>query len=468
MQDIRHIKLQPLSGFPEHLPAEQLAFERVRARIEAAYRRCGFVPLETPAVERWQVLTAKGGIQKQVFSVGRPRERAAPQLDMFDALNPEMGLRFDLTVPLARYVVQHASNLTFPFRRYQIQPVWRGERPQRGRFRQFYQADIDVVGRSRLDILYDAEVLAVTSEALAAIECLPGFALHVSSRRILSGLLADFGIAEYADELLRQIDKASRDGLDSMLDKVRELVPGRPTGFMKTLSELMRSTGASVEYIRGILKDRTQALAGLAKLEVVYNAALRLGVQTDRLVLDTGIVRGLDYYTGTVFETFVRGNADWGSIASGGRYDDLAGVFGAQRFPGVGGSIGLSRLVDLLLSNNLLAAETATPASVLITVLEREQFMGEYLAIAAELRSSGIGCEVFLQPARLGEQLGYADRMGFCLAVIAGGAEFNNGAVKVKDIRRRQEQTVPRAELVAFVRRCLPAAGGATEWRNAP
>lgn len=455
MEQTRRVKLQPLSGFPEYLPSGQLAFERVRSLIEGAYRRYGFVPVETPAVERWQVLTTKGGIQKQIYSVGRPRPRTqadAAQLDMFDLLNPEMGLRFDLTVPLARYVVQHANDLTFPFRRYQIQPVWRGERSQKGRFREFYQADVDIVGRSKLDPLYDAEMLAVMTAALDALECLPGFRIHISNRRILSGLMADFGIAETADEAIREIDKAARDGMDKALNQVDELVSGGPTGFMQTLHQLMHSKGSNIDALKEALNGRAQALAGLNELETVYSTALRLGVPEDRLLLDPTIARGLDYYTGTVFETFVSEREEWGSIASGGRYDDLASVFGAQRFPGVGGSIGLSRLAGLLMADGLLAEETATTADVLVTILDRDEHMDDYLALASEVRAEGIACEIFLQKARLGEQLGYADRMGFRLAVIAGGDEFERNVVKIKNVAEREEKEIKRSELLSYLR----------------
>ncbi|MBN1809834.1 MAG: histidine--tRNA ligase [Planctomycetes bacterium] len=444
----KYIKVQAISGFGEYLPGEQIAFDKMRSLIEQVYRRYGFSPLETPAVERWEILTAKGGIERQIYSVGKPESMDSSQI--------ELGLRFDLTVPLARFVAQYAGALTFPFRRYQIQPVWRGERPQQGRFRQFYQADIDIIGSGDLDPIYEAEILCVINDAFDSMEGVPEIKIHVSNRKILTGLCVDFGIAARAGELLREVDKAQRDGNRAVIAAIGEMLgQDEPTGFRETLEQLLDAVGSGLEELTELLEGRTQALDGVEELREVYEAAVKLGVPANRLVLDPTIARGLDYYTGTVYETFVQGYDKWGSICSGGRYDDLAGYFTTQRYPGVGVSIGLTRLVDLLMKNGMLETGRKSTADVLVTMQDRDRFLDRYLEIARGLRSAGVNTEVFPEDRRLMKQLGYGGRIGIPLAVIAGGDEFERGVAKVKNLETREEREIRLEELTEGIRGML-------------
>jgi histidyl-tRNA synthetase len=459
----KYIKVQAISGFTEYLPGEQIAFNRTRELIERVYQRYGFTPLETPAVERWEILTAKSGIDRQIYSVGKPEAPAHGEAEPSEKTSqskftnmtfdqPELGLRFDLTVPLARFVAQHANDLTFPFRRYQIQPVWRGERPQQGRFRQFYQADIDVIGSGELDPIYEAEVLCVINDAFKALTFMPEVKVHISNRKILTGLCVDYGISARAAEVLREVDKAQRDGAQAVKDAVtRLLARDMPAGFESLLSELVGGIGADIKALNKILKGRSQALAGVAELDRVHKAAVSLGVPSDRLIIDPTIARGLDYYTGTVYETIVTGFDQWGSVCSGGRYDDLASYFTTQRYPGVGVSIGLSRLVDLLMKNGMLKAERKSVADVLVTMQDRAAFLDKYLAIARSLRDAGINTEVFSDDARLMKQLGYGGRIGIPFAVVAGGDEFTRNTAKVRDLATREEKEFSLAELASGI-----------------
>jgi len=287
------------------------------------------------------VLTAKSGMRRQIFTVGRPEEDQGE--------GAELGLRFDLTVPLARYVVQHAEELAFPFRRYQIQKVWRGERAQRGRFREFTQCDIDIVGSGTLDLVHDAEVLAAINGVLDQID-LPGFEIRISNRKILGELFRAAGVPlEQAVPGLRVIDKSNRLGVETMWRAMSEA--GIPPAVTEAVFRLLEA--ATLDEARGVLAGTGADPSGVDELAKVIDTAVQLGLPSGRLRIDYSIARGLDYYTGTVCETFVSGHEDWGSICSGGRYDDLASYFSQRAFPGVGVSIGLSRLLDLLVQGSI-------------------------------------------------------------------------------------------------------------------
>jgi histidyl-tRNA synthetase len=327
-------KVEPVSGFPEWLPNERLEEQRIIRTIQGVYELYGFVPIETPAVERLDVLTAKGGMQRQIFSLGRPQE---------DDSNQGLGLHFDLTVPLARYVVQHAPKLSFPFRRYQIQKVWRGERSQKGRFREFYQCDVDIIGRGALDLIHDAEIPCVINATFEALG-IPDFEIHVSNRRIFGAVLAAFGIPERQDgglndrfiSALRAIDKTHRDGVEQTREALAGI--GLAAEAIQSVVDLIqcRDLPAAELLLSSIGADQ----AGLRELKSVMVGAKALGMPGERLVVDFRIARGLDYYTGTTYESYIKGKESWGSICSGGRFDDLASYFTSQKYPGVGISIG--------------------------------------------------------------------------------------------------------------------------------
>ncbi|GAA2040183.1 histidine--tRNA ligase [Catenulispora yoronensis] len=437
------VKASAVSGFPEWTPAMRLAELRLIDAIRNQYELYGFTSIETPAVERMSVLTAKGGIRHQVFTVGRPSDD--------DGEDAVLGLHFDLTVPLARYVVQHAEELAFPFRRYQIQKVWRGERAQRGRFREFTQCDIDIVGRSALDLVHDAEILAVIAAVFDAVE-IPGFEIRISNRKILGDLLGSRALPpDLVAEALRCVDRSGRDGLEAVRSAMTELTV--PHDLVEATVELL-GTGDLAEA-RRLLRHVGAVTRGVDELELVVDSALQLGLPSERLRIDFSIARGLDYYTGTVYETFIVGNEAWGSVCSGGRYDDLASYFTTRSYPGVGVSIGLTRLVDLLVQAGHLAVGASTPTAALVTTQNRHQFMKDYLGLARTLRAAKIPTEVYLEPAALRDQIAYASSQGIRAAIIAGERELENDVVTVRDLRDHVQETVTGDALADHIKNLL-------------
>lgn len=432
------ISIGPISGFPEWLPELRIAEQRLAATIREQYELFGFAPIATPAVERMDVLLAKGGIPRQIYTLGRAAE---------DTDETSLGLHFDLTVPLARYIAQHGDQLTFPFRRYQIQSVWRGERAQRGRFREFTQCDADIVGSGSLDLVHDAE-LAVLINAVFERLGVGDFVVRISNRKILASLCAAHGLdAGQTAEALRIIDKG---GIGQPEATGRALADsGFGTDLAGEVADLLACQG--LDEAAGVLAKAGAATEGIDQLSAVVDASAKLGMPADRLVCDLAIARGLDYYTGTVYETFVRGNESWGSVCSGGRYDDLASYFTKRAHPGVGISIGLTRLLDLLVQSGRVQAGASTPARVLVTMLDRDRFFARYLDLARALREAGIPTDLYLQPDALRDQLAYAAAKGFAYAVIAGQREFDAGMVALRDLRTRAQEQVPIDSLPARV-----------------
>jgi histidyl-tRNA synthetase len=440
------IRVGPVSGFPEWTPAVRRTELRVLDAIRASFELHGFMPIETPAVERMDVLTAKGGMQRQIYSLRKPSED--------EATGAELGLHFDLTVPLARYVAQRAQELTFPFRRYQMQKVWRGERAQRGRFREFYQCDIDIIGSGSLDLLYDAEIVSVIASVFRGL-ALPGFEIRLSNRRVLSSLISRWGIEGRArDQFLRIIDKHGSKGPDSVANALTQAET--PTDLIALTQRLLAFT--DLDSAERLVVDAGADPAGVRDLKEVADAAWRLGVRPDELRVDLSIARGLDYYTGTVYETFLNGHEEWGSVCSGGRYDDLAGYFTNQSLPGVGVSIGLTRLLDLLVQSELFPLESPSPTRVFVAVQDRTH-LDSCLGVAAMLRKGDIPTEVYMQARRLGEQLSYASALGIPLAVIIGASEVSGGYVTVRDLRSAEQTTVPNDEVLPTVLRALQTDG---------
>jgi histidyl-tRNA synthetase len=413
----------------------KLVEQRFIDTIRAEFERFGFTPIETPAVERFDILDAKAGIGRQIYQVIRPAEDGGSSTG--SGSDGELGLHFDLTVPLARYVVQHAHELQFPFRRYQIQKVWRGERAQRGRFREFYQCDIDIVGREKLDVLYDAEVPCVLASIFGRLE-LPPFAIHISNRRILSDVFAAFGHGDRSGDLLRIVDRFHKVGAERV---ARDLVHDGLSAAQADAVMALIAAG-TVDEARAVAAGAGTKSDAFDDLEVVMRSADQLGMPPGRLQLDLSIARGLDYYTGTVFETFVTDHVSWGSICSGGRYDDLASQFGSKTsFPGTGISLGLTRLLDLLRSEGLVAEGASTPSQAMVLVLERDH-LPDYLGYARTLREAGIATEVHFQPAKLAKQLAYASSKGIPCVVIAGEDELARHEVVVRDMRSREQHSV--------------------------
>jgi histidyl-tRNA synthetase len=443
-------KVKPalLRGFDqEYLPGEQLQFNALVDLIRRNFELFGFLPLETPSAERAEVLTSKGGVEKEIYAL---RRLAA---DPEDEAAAKGALRFDLTVPLARYVAMHERELAFPFRRYQIQRVWRGETPQarKGRFREFYQCDIDIIGRDKLGYLAEAEIPSVIYRVFREM-AIGEFRIRINNRKVLAGLVKHFGIAEQnSAAVLRILDKSEKEEAFKLREQLEsEGVPGAAAKQLFDLVSEKRETGETLD----LLSRFPECEQGLKELTSIVASIRDFGVPDTAFVVDLGIVRGLGYYTGTIYETSLVDHPEVGSICSGGRYDDLASYFTETKLPGVGISIGLSRLFAKLSEAKLLRPLARTPAEVLVTTMDPAR-LSDYLKMAQELREAGINTEVYLEQAKFKKQLEYAERKGFRVALIAGGDEFAQGAVQVKNLATRTGANCPRDGLVQAVRSTL-------------
>jgi len=440
------IQPRAVSGFPEWLPEEEAEFQRLLTIIREGFETFGFAQIETPAAELMEVLASKGEINKQIYALYRP---AAAE----EERETDLALHFDLTVPLARYVAMNFEKLTFPFRRYQIQKVWRGERPQKGRFREFYQCDIDVIGHETLDPLNDAEIPSVIYEIFRRLE-IGDFVIRVSNRKILQGVLADAGVTgEPALDVLRIVDRLARTGKETvrreLMDECR-----LSASMIDSLLNIAGIAGRGADVLQrlGALSINNPAfILGMDELRLLVKNLGALGVPDSAFEVDLSITRGLDYYTGTVYETFLRDYTDLGSVCSGGRYDNLASHFTTQRLPGVGISIGLTRLFAYLLEAGVVKPAARTPAKVLVTVMERAR-LADYFAVATALRRAGIPTEVYLEDKRIKAQVKYADKKGIPLALIAGEDEFASGVWQVKDMRNGAQTAVPQNDLNASIK----------------
>jgi histidyl-tRNA synthetase len=442
---VQKVKPALLRGFDqEYLPGEQLQFNRLIDIIRRNFELYGFLPIETPSAERREVLTSKGGVEKEIYALTRLAEAED------DDAATKGALRFDLTVPLARYVAMRERDLAFPFRRYQIQRVWRGETPQanKGRFREFYQCDIDIIGREKLSYLAEAEIPSVIYSVFTEM-AIGEFRIRINNRKVLKGLLQHFSIPEEkAPAVLRLLDKVEKESeasIQAQLD--REGV--KASALLKVIA-----TKRSTEDTLRTLAEYPSCATGLEELTAIAKAIRQFGVPDSACAIDLSVVRGLDYYTGTIYETTLSGAPEVGSICSGGRYDDLASYFTDTKLPGVGISIGLTRLFSRLVEAKLLRPLENTPAEVLVTTMDA-RYLEKYLKIASQLRSARINTEVYLEQAKLDKQLQYASRKEFRVALIAGETEFANDVVQIKDLSTRQSRTVPIDNVVAPIKELL-------------
>ncbi|MFM2044291.1 MAG: histidyl-tRNA synthetasehisS [Pseudomonadota bacterium] len=439
-------------GTMELLPRRQITFQRMLDTIRRTYERFGFLPVETPVFEVADVLLSKSGgeTEKQVYFV-----QSTGGLEQ--GHKPDLALRFDLTVPLARYVAEHERDLAFPFRRYQMQRVYRGERAQKGRYREFYQCDIDVIGKDSLAVAYDAEMPAVIHAIFKDLDVGP-FQINFNNRKVLLGLFEALGIADpdIRALVLRQVDK-----LDKLSrDKVLALLTGEGIGLAPdvagTVLDMIGFAGPAAEtlaHLRGLGLDGDTFRTGIAELEEVAAALTAFGVPETHWRINLAIARGLDYYTGTVYETFLTDHPGIGSVCSGGRYENLAGLYTKSKLPGVGISIGLTRLFYVLEQAGIVQDGPST-VQALVTQFDPE-LMPDYLAIGAELRAAGINTEIQLESAKPKKQFAYADKAGIRFCVIMGGDEKAKGTVTLKDMVTGDQTSIPRAALVETIRQRL-------------
>jgi histidyl-tRNA synthetase len=418
----------PLSGYPELLPAQRFVETDVIATLARVFELHGFVNIETRAVEPLDQLLRKGDTSKEVYVLRRLQETGVG--DAGSAAN--LGLHFDLTVPFARYVLENAGKLEFPFRRYQIQKAWRGERPQEGRYREFTQADIDIVGKDELPFHHDIEITRVMLEALGRLHFLPGFRLQVNNRKLLQGFYLGLGVTE-VDEAMRLVDKLDKmpaDAVHTQLVDGAGLTAAQADACL-ALAKICTPDDSFVDQVRALGVSHELLDEGLDELAVLIRACAGLATERVRIEADLTIARGLDYYTGTVFETRLDGFESLGSICSGGRYDALASD-GRTTYPGVGISLGVSRVLVPLFQRGVVVADRSVPSAVLVAVADEESRPASD-AIADALRARGIPCEVAATPQKFGKQIRYAERRGIPWVWFPGIAAGDPH--EVKDIR---------------------------------
>lgn len=435
------IQPRTLKGFRDFLPAAMIPREGLIDTAKSVYRSFGFSPIDTPSLEYTEVLLGKGGAEsdKQMYR-------------FTDHGGRDVGMRFDLTVPFARFAAQHIGTLGTPFKRYHVGPVWRGENTQRGRYREFIQCDFDTIGTT--SAASDVEAALVIHDLFRAIG-FGRFTIRINDRRLLTGLLESLDLVEQQAAVLRVLDKLDKGGAEAVAAELRDGV-GLAESQIRAVLEFAQLKGSPRELLDAIeplVSGADAGVAGHRGLSGLFEAVTAAGVNPDRIKLDPSIARGLDYYTGAIFETFLDDLPGIGSCCSGGRYDDLATLYTKQDLPGVGASLGVDRLLAGMEELGMIEAQSA-PCPVLIPMLEDDR-LGEYLALAAELRGAGIGVELYPEPRKLGAQLKYADRRGFALAVIVGSQEFDSGSCQVKDLRAKHGVEVPRAELIERVRDVL-------------
>ncbi len=449
-------RIQPrtLSGFMELLPDKQVIFENMMDKLRKSYALYGFTPLDTPLIEASEVLLAKGGgeTEKQIYR--------------FTKGDNDLSLRFDLTVPLAKYVALNYGQLTFPFRRFQIGKVYRGERAQRGRFREFYQADIDMIGDGSLDIVNEAEIPSVIYKTFTSLG-LRHFVIRVNNRKILNGFYAMLGLTEKSGEIMRTVDKIDKIGPE----KVRGILTGDVGVNRLDADEILRFIAirgtndevlAALENYRG--KNETFDL-GLDELNTVTRYLSAFGVPEENFQVDLTIARGLDYYTGTVYETTMTDHPEIGSICSGGRYDDLAGYYTDKKLPGVGISIGLSRLFFVLEEQGYLNDALITaPADVL--VLPMTVSLDEAITLATSLRAQGVRTQVYFEQKKFKAKMSYANKAGIPYVIFLGEDEIREGRVTVKDMRTGEQTSVSPGMAAAAIRGKLDSDAAAAPIRD--
>ena len=410
-----------LSGFMELLPEEQILFDEIKTKIETVYKRFGFLPLDTPIIELSKVLLAKAGgeTEKQIYR--------------FNKGDTDLSLRFDLTVPLAKYVAKNYGNLSFPFRRYQIGKVYRGERTQKGRFREFYQCDIDIIGDGELDLINDAELPCVIYNIFKELG-FDNFTIRINNRKVLNGLFEEIGQKENAVEILRIIDKIDKIGKKAVIEQLEKL--GVEVTAINKIVEFIEIKGSSddkIQKLKDLKIENETFVKGVEELEFVVKNIRLFGIPEKNFNVDLTIARGLDYYTGTVYETFLNDYRELGSVCSGGRYENLAEHYTDKKLPGVGISIGLTRLFYKLNELNLIKTEKESVSDVLIIHIVED--LKVQISVANTLRNKGVNTEIYLNDKKLKAKFKYADKLKIPYVIVIGEDEITNNEIKIKDMK---------------------------------
>lgn len=426
-----------LPGFMELTPKNQVIFNRIKEALEDTYRLYGFYPIDTPVLEKSEILLAKAGgeTEKQIYR--------------FNKGDTDITMRFDLTVPLAKYVAQHFNQLSFPFKRYQIGKVYRGERAQHGRFREFYQADIDIIGNNELNIINDAEIPSIIYTALKKIG-IDEFVIRINNRKLLNGLFEIFELKKFATLILHSIDKIEKIGKDHVLEELKSIT-GK-CDCIEQLLDLLCSSGNN-EHILAILAEYSGKNemfdAGLKELKDVLHYIAKFGVPDNYYRIDLTIARGLDYYTGTVYETTFTKHPEIGSICSGGRYDNLAEYYTKNKLPGVGMSIGLTRLFSILSERDYLDTTTSYPTDVMIIPMTED--VGNAIEVSAEFRKHDIGVQIFLEKKKFKNMITYANKLSIPFVIFLGEDEINSGLLTLKDMQSGNQNKLTLEDAISFV-----------------
>ena len=423
-------KIEPrtLAGTMELLPSEQILFNQIKEKIENTYQKFGFLPLDTPIIELSEVLLAKAGgeTEKQIYR--------------FNKGDTDLSLRFDLTVPLSKYVAKNYGNLSFPFRRYQIGKVYRGERPQKGRYREFYQCDIDIIGDGELDIINDAELPSVIYTIFRELG-FNDFTICINNRKILNGLFEEIGQKENSVEILRIIDKIEKIGKEAVIEELEKIEVSKQA--IEKIIDFIEISGTSIEKIEKLKEleiENETFKQGLDELEFVYKNIKLFGVPEENYKIDLTIARGLDYYTGTVYETFLNDYREIGSICSGGRYENLAEYYTNKKLPGVGVSIGLTRLFYKLNELNLINVTKKSISDIIIIPMMDN--LEEPIKLATELRNLGVNAEIYSNNKKLKAKMKYADKLQIPYVIVIGEDEINSNKIKLKNMETGEEEEI--------------------------
>ena len=423
-------KVEPktLSGFMELLPNEQVLFNQIQDKIRASYEKFGFLPIDTPVIESSEVLLAKAGgeTEKQLYS--------------FTKGDSNLTLRFDLTVPLAKYVAEYYNQITFPFRRYQIGKVYRGERAQRGRFREFYQCDIDIIGDGELNIINDAEIPAIMYETFMSLG-LENLSIHINNRKILNGLFKEADVEDKSVDIMRTIDKIEKIGKETVIAIFKDDYNMTDESIQTIIDfiEINGTTNEKLEKLKELGIENELYKKGVQELEEVIKYIRLFNVPDEAFEIDLSIARGLDYYTGTVYETFLNDYKSIGSICSGGRYNDLAGYYTDKELPGVGMSIGLTRLFFILNDIGLIKTDKKSISEVLVISMVED--LSKSIEIANALRTAGINTEIYFDNKKIKAKFKYADRLQIPYVIVIGEDEIKSGKFTIKNMNEgTQEQ----------------------------
>ncbi len=429
-------KVQPrtLPGFMELLPNEQIVFNDIKEKIQKSYERFGFLPLDTPIIEDAEVLLAKAGgeTEKQIYR--------------FNKGENDLALRFDLTVPLAKYVSEYYGELSFPFKRYQIGKVYRGEKAQAGRYREFYQCDVDIIGDGELSIIHDAEIPSIIYTTFKELG-FEKFTIHINNRKILNGIFDEIGSTDKSTDILRIIDKIEKIGAEKVQEELTEL--GIAKNEIETIMNFIKISGTNTEKIETLrqLGIKSEIFnTGLNELEQVTKLIKVCGVPEKNFEIDLTIARGLDYYTGTVYETFLDDYKKLGSVCSGGRYENLAEYYTDKRLPGVGISIGLTRFFYQARKEGLIKSEKTSISKVL--VLPMTDNLEKCMEIASKLRNAKINTEIYLEDKKIKSKFKYADKLNIPFAVVIGDDEIANDKVTLKNMTTGEQETLPIEEVI--------------------